>query len=165
MVCAWRATHKLFIQKHYTSDAMTYADVIAMSKMIMPYTFVAEDQGGTLPKSQRQRNMLNIAAAHMESQPLVRTSTIMDVQRVMTRNGMRSDGLMPTRLSNSTFFSLRDADTIAVAEVAKLMGHDIDSLDLDNILETQFSHMLGMSVHLAVAGSIQIALIATLGAE
>ena len=104
MVCAWRATHKLFIQKHYTSDAMTYTDVIAMSKMIMPYTFVAEDQGGTLPKSQRQRNMLNIAAAHMESQPLVRTSTIMDLQRVMTRNGMRSDGLMPTCLSNSTFF-------------------------------------------------------------
>ena len=45
------------------------------------------------------------------------------------------------------------------------MGHDIDSLDLDNIWETQFSHMLGMSVHLAVADSILIALIGTLGAE
>ena len=95
--------------------------------------------------------------------PLDFTAAILDQAHSMPRNGLRADGIVNTLLTNSSLFSLRDARVLNIAESSKLMGYDMGSLNLEGVTETQFRHMLGMSVHKGVAGLLLIGLLATLG--
>ena len=47
--------------------------------------------------------------------------------------------------------------------MAKLMGHDITTMNLAGICETKSRHMLGNSIHRGVAGFLCIGLLAGLG--
>jgi site-specific DNA-cytosine methylase len=161
--CEWRDKHADYIKKNYATDVMLYKDIIDLAATLLPYTAVVEKQGVALPQSQRERNMINILAAHLSLRPLMLTNAIMDKEHTITRAAFRVDGLMPTLVVNSSMFSFRDADTLGTAEVAKLMGHDIGNLDLTGISERQFRHMLGMSLHKSVAGLLVIGLLAALG--
>ena len=140
-----------------------------LSKGLLTYCQVVEMQGGQLPTSQRERNMINIYAAHADNHPLSTTLAVMDKEQSMGRNGIRRDGRVGAMSTNSSLFSFADAATLTTAEKAKLMGHDLHSLEhlhsleLGGVTEGQFRRMLGMSVHRGVAGMIMISLLATLG--
>ena len=161
--CIWRGRHKNYIGKNYTSINTPVDAVMELSKGLLTYCQVAEMQGAQLPTSQRERNMINIYAAHADNHPLSTTLAVMDKEQSMGRNGLRRDGRVGAMCTNSSIFSFADAATLTTAEKAKLMGHDLHSLELGGVTEGQFRRMLGMSVHRGVAGMIMISRLATLG--
>ena len=161
--CSWRVRHKNYIRKNYTSTNMPIDAVIEFSKGLLTYVQMAEMQGVQLPTSQRERNMINIYAAHTENHPLSATLAVMDKEQSIGRNGLRRDGRVGAMSTNASIFSFADAATLTTAEKAKLMGHDLCSLELGGVTEAQFRTMLGMSLHRGVAGLIMISLLATLG--
>ena len=59
-------------------------------------------------------------------------------------------------------FSLMDGRELSVAMMAKLMGHDLEEKTLNLTSERHMRHMLGMSVHVAVAGYVLVGLLASL---
>ena len=161
--CAWRATHKRWIQQNLTSTAMQLKDIIARANTVMSYTQVVDPQSDHLPSSQRERNLINVYAMLAKCQPLDRTMTVVDKAHSMPRNGLRCDGIVNTMVTNASVFSFRDADSLNVAEVAKLMGYEMNSLAITALSQTQFRHMLGMCVHKGISGLLLIGLLAALG--
>ena len=50
-------------------------------------------------------------------------------------------------------------------EVAKLMGHELDKMDLKGLTECQMRKMLSQSMHVATAGFALIGLLAAVGSS
>ena len=50
-------------------------------------------------------------------------------------------------------------------QMAKLMGHDCGTLDLQGVTEAQFRQMIAMSLHKGVAGFLLMGLLASLGCQ
>ena len=161
--CKWRSRHERYIKENYTSNQMQYEDLIEISKGLLTYVQVAEMQGAKLPTSQRERNMINLLAAHSDNHPLSATLAVMDKEQSIGRNGIKRDGRVGAMGTNASIFSLADAATLTTAEKAKLMGHELSALGMTGVTETQFRKMLGMSLHRGTAGMIMIALLASLG--
>ena len=67
--------------------------------------------------------------------------------------------------TTSSMFALGPARTLTTAEMAKLMGHKLDELNLAGISEAKFRHMLGMSLHKGTAGFLMLGLLAPLGCQ
>ena len=58
---------------------------------------------------------------------------------------------------------MRAGRELTVSEMAKLMGHALDNVDLRLTSETNMRHMLGMSMHVTTAGFALAGLMASVG--
>ena len=119
-------------------------------------------QGFETTKSQRERNLINVTATGGQCQPLGSTLSIFDKNQCIGRTAIRYEGRVGCLSTTSSMFSFGTASTLTTADLAKLMGHNLDELILDDLTENQFRHMLGMSVHKAVAGYLMLGMIGSL---
>ena len=90
---------------------------------------------------------------------------IMDISQAIDRCKPKTDGSVPTMATNAKMWSFRAGKALDVSEMAKLMGHNLDAVDLRGTTECQMRHMLGMSMHVATAGFALIGLLATIGSS
>ena len=118
-----------------------------------------------LPLSARERNLLNVVARQPSAQPLRSTTMIIDISQAIDRCCPKTDGTVPTACINAKLWSIRAGRALDVIEVAKLMGHDLDEIDLKGITESQMRRMLGNSMHVATAGFALIGLLAAVGSS
>ena len=162
--CAWRSRHRKYIEDHYVSGSLPYDDLIALSSSLITYCQAVEAQGVVMPSAPRERNLINVVAAETGVQPLHTTLALLDKTQSLGRTSTRVDGSVPTLGVNSSLFSLGTASTLTTAEVARLMGHELQTLNLQNISERQFRGMIGMSLHKGTAGVLMLGLLASLGA-
>ena len=65
---------------------------------------------------------------------------------------------------NSVMWCMRAGRPLTVSEMAKLMGEDLDDVDLRVTTEYQMHLMLGTSMHVATAGFALTGLMAAFGA-
>ena len=153
--CDWRNKATQFIADNEmewvkTDGALTYIQALEMIGM-------------KVPKSARERNMLNLFARLMKVHPLRETMMIMDISQAIDRCRARFDGCAPTMATNTKLWSMRAGRYLTVSEMAKLMGHDFSNVDLTATSETQMRMMLGMSMHVATAGYTLVGLLAAVG--
>ena len=118
-----------------------------------------------LPQSARERNMLNVFARLPVAQPLRSTAMIVDISQAIDRCYPKTDGTVPTACINAKLWSIRAGRALDVVEVAKLMGHDLDGIDLKGTTESQMRRMLGNSMHVATAGFALIGLLGAIGSS
>ena len=118
-----------------------------------------------LPQSARERNMLNVFARLPVAQPLRSTAMIVDISQAIDRCYPKTDGTVPTACINAKLWSIRAGRALDVVEVAKLMGHDLDEIDLKGTTESQMRRMLGNSMHVATAGFALIGLLGAIGSS
>ena len=97
--------------------------------------------------------------------PIATTPNLVDKSQGIYRGGIRHDGAMGTLASNSFMWSFPDARLLSTSEIATLMGHDTSSTQVADITETEFRKMLGLSLHVGVAGMVVAVLLASLGHE
>ena len=72
---------------------------------------------------------------------------------------------MGTLACSSEMWSFPDARLLSTSEIATLMGHDTSSLKVDGITERQFRKMLGLGIHVGIAGLMIDVIFASLGHE
>ena len=149
----------------YVTAQLPYDDLITLSKAVLMYTAVVESQGAQLPTSQRVRNMINIIAMHKNLQPLKNTMGIMDISQGIYRCSLMCDGTVGTMATNAIMFSFMDADCLTIHAMAKLMGLDMQRVNLDGISATAFRRLLGMALHQGVAGVVLLSLLGSLGSK
>ena len=118
-----------------------------------------------VPTSARERNLLNVFARLPAAQPLRSTVMIMDISQAIDRCNAKADGSVPTMATNAKMWSMRAGRALEVSEMAKLMGHDLDGVDLRGTTESQMRHMLGVSMHVATAGFALTGLVAAIGSS
>ena len=118
-----------------------------------------------VPQSARERNLLNVFARLPAAQPLRSTLMILDISQAIDRCHAKTDGTVPTAGINAKLWSFRAGRALDVIEVAKLMGHELDKMDLKGITESQMRRMLGNSMHVATAGFALIGLLAAVGSS
>ena len=118
-----------------------------------------------LPHSARERNMLNVFARLPAALPLRSTMMVVDISQAIDRCYPKTDGTVPTACINAKLWSIRAGRALDVIEVAKLMGHDLDEIDLNGVTENQMRRMLGNSMHVATAGFALIGLLGAIGSS
>ena len=118
----------------------------------------------SVPQSARERNLRNIIARLPVAQPLRATRLIVDIAQPIDKCRLKDDGVVPTMASNSVMWCMRAGRPLTVSEMAKLMGEDLDDVDLRVTTEYQMRNMLGTSMHVATAGFALTGLMAALGA-
>ena len=150
---------------NYTNEVMSYENLIAFDGTRLSYLQVVEKQGLVVCQSQRERNMINIMAAHQAVNPLQWTAAVMDKSQSIYRNALRADNVIGALATNASVFSFADGESLTTAEVAKLMGHQMERLNLDGISESKLRHMLGMPLHKTVAGLLLIGLLSCVGGD
>ena len=116
-----------------------------------------------VPQSARERNLLNVFARLPAAQPLRSTVMIMDISQAIDRCHAKTDGTVPTMATNAKMWSMRAGRPLDVSEMAKLMGHDLSTADLERTSEKSMAKMLGTSMHVATAGYALIGLLAAYG--
>ena len=118
-----------------------------------------------LPNSARERNLLNVFARLPAALPLRSTAMVVDISQAIDRCYPKTDGTVPTAGINAKLWSFRAGRALDVIEVAKLMGHELDKMDLTGLTESQMRKMLGQSMHVATAGFALIGLLAAVGSS
>ena len=108
-----------------------------------------------VPHSGPERNLLTLRS----------TAMILDISRGLGRGSPEYYGTVPTKATNARMWSMRAGGELTVSEMAKLMGHALDSVDLRLTTEPQMRHMLEMSMHVATAGFALAGLMASVGAD
>ena len=96
--------------------------------------------------------MLNIIARLPAAQPLRATRLIVDLGQPIDKCSPKLAGVVPTMSSNSVMWCMCAGRPPTVSEMAKLMGEDLDDVDLRVTTEYQMRVMLGTSMHVATAG-------------
>ena len=117
------------------------------------------DPGLTRP---RERNMRNLLASLPDVGPGVIPAAVLDKSQIITHCALRVDGDVGTMATSEEMWCMADGNVMTLAEMAKLMGHDVSTMNLEGISDPQFREMLGMSIHRAVAGFLCTGLIAAL---
>ena len=138
---------------------------IAAGDNALTYIQALELMGQPVPQSARERNLLNVFARLPMTQPLNSTLLIIDLSQAVNRCQPKVDGTVPTMATNAKMWSIRAGKALDAVEMAKLMGHDLDGVDLRGTTECQLRHMLGMSMHVATAGFALIGLLAAIGSS
>ena len=142
--CAWRAK-----ASSYLDDAglrWTAADGC------VTYIQMLELMNLSVPQSARERNMLNIIARLPAAQPLRATRLIVDLSRPIEDCVPKFDGVVPTFSTHAVMWCMRAGRPLTVSEMAKLMGEDLDDVDLRVTTKNQMRQMIGLSMHVATAG-------------
>ena len=154
--CAWRKKASSYLdhaglRSTAADGGKTYVQMLELMNL-------------SVPTSARERNMLNIIARLPAAQPLRTTRLIFDLSQAIDRCRPRSDGVVPTMATNSRMWCMRAGRALTVSEMAKLMGENLDDVDLRVTSEPQMRHMLGMSMHVATAGFALAGLMAAFAA-
>ena len=154
-----------FIKKKFVTANVSYNDLMTYKKSKLVYTQVMAIYKGAAsgPTSQPERNMLNILASLPDVGPGINPAAVLDKSQSITHCAMRVDGQVGAMATDAHMWCLADGELLTLAEMAKLMGHDITTMNLEGISDTKFRHMLGMSLHKGVAGFLCVGLIAGLG--
>ena len=118
-----------------------------------------------VPQSARERNLLNVFARLPAAQPLRSTMMILDISQAIDRCHAKTDGTVPTMATNARMWSMRAGRELMVNEMAKLMGHDLDDINLRGITEAQMHQMLAHGMHVATAGFMLIGLLGAIGSS
>ena len=154
--CKWRAKAQEFLVQNFRTGVLaawagqlTYLDVLALN-------------GRPGPDHPRERNLLNIVALLPKCQPLQETVAIADRGQTITRNPLRSDGTIPTVATNSMLHCFQTGECLQTYEVAALMGLKLESLRLAGVSEAAIRKRLGLGIHIAVMGAIELCLMAPL---
>ena len=157
--CAWRLHAATFVSKKMPSLLSDPQEVRKMT-----YCQVAECHGVvSLPTSARERNMLNLVSRLPKVYPLASTIANIDLSQTIHLTNVKVDGTVPTMATGARVFSLRDAVTLSVPMMGKLMGRDVSRFSELCISEGQYKKMLGMSFHPACAGLILAGFLAAIG--
>ena len=91
---------------------------------------------------------------------------IFDITQSLGHDGVKTDGTVGTMTTGARMFAMADGNVLSTSEMAKLMGHKIDELNLSQgVSEAVFRHMLGMSLHKSFAGMLIMGLLASLAGE
>ena len=154
--CAWRAKASSYLDDaglRWTAadGGVTYIQMLELMML-------------SVPQSARERNMLNIIARLPAAQPLRATRMIFDLSQSIDRYRPKYDGVVPTIATRSVMWCMRAGRPLTVSEMAKLMGEDLDDVDLRVTTEYQMRLMLGRSMHVATAGFALTGLMAAFGA-
>ena len=156
--CIWRVLMKKFLTANelwpsaVDGNALTY--IQALELMSHP-----------VPQSARERNVLNVFARLPPAQPLNSTMLIFDLSQAVDRCMPTVDGTVPTMATNAKMWSMRAGRPLYVSEMAKLMGHDLSTADLERTSSRRMAHTLGMSIHVATVGFALIGLLAAFGSS
>ena len=114
------------------------------------------------PTAPRERILLNIVALLPKCQPLQETLAIADRGQTITRMPLRSDGTIPTVATNSLLHCFQTGECLQTYEVAALMGLKLESLKLVGVSEAAIRKRLGLGIHIAVMGAMELCLMAPL---
>ena len=129
----------------------------------MTYCQVADYHGGScLPKSARERNMLNIISRLPKTQPLDSTVANLDISQAIHLTTVKTDGTVATMATGAVVFSLRDAMVLSVPMMAKLMGRDVTRFSNLSVSGPQYKRILGMSFHPACTGLVLAGFLASI---
>ena len=93
-------------------------------------------------------------------QPLAQTLAVIDLSQTVTMASLRTDGAVPTLTTKSKVFSLALGRYLTTAELAFLMGYNLDEYNFQGCSESWFRARLGLCTHVASLGSMIAALIA-----
>ena len=151
--------HRTYIMKKLLSSAnVGYEDLLLYKKTKLVYTQVIAIHFGEdrEPRSQRDRNMLNILASLPAVGPGINPAAVLDKGQGITHCSLRVDGHVGTMATNAQMWCMADAESITLAEMAKLLGHDISTMNLAGTIESKCRHK-------GVAGFLCIGLLAGLG--
>ena len=105
---------------------MSYADLMGLTNVLVSYCQAVESQGVVMPCRQREGKLVNILAMGLSVQPLNHNLSIFDMSQTLGMNSLKVDGLARALATTSCLFSLGTATTLTTADMAKLMGHDLD---------------------------------------
>ena len=163
--CRWRRAAKEYLTAHEipwaggASHRVTYIQALEMINM----------EG--VPCNAEERNMLNIVARLPMAQPLKSTLMILDLKAGIRRLRPMCNGTVPPMAVTpkgavtSRMWSMRAGRVLTVSEMAKVMGHALDSADLRLTKETHMRSLLGKSMHVSTAGFAMAGLMASVGAD
>ena len=107
--------------------------------------------------------MLNIIAA-LHPTLMRAPNCVIDKSQTIGRT-IRADGVIPTFTTTSDLFNFFDGDCLKPGECLKLMGHEVEHINLTGISASRLRADLGRSVHISVSGLVLGGLIASLGSS
>ena len=96
-----------FLQAHYEGVG-TVRDLLGASQDRLTYVQVVEIYGGSVSKSPRERNLLNVLALMPCLQPIGSTGGICDKSQRISRTGLRTDGNVGTMVTGASMWSFDD---------------------------------------------------------
>ena len=153
--CKWRKTMITYQSSH---DVFRVAVPGATQKLA--YVHAMALHGLVAPESPRLRNFLNVVSRLPDVLPLAQTLAVIDLSQTVTMASLRTDGAVPTLTTKSKIFSLALGRYLTTAELAFLMGFNLDEYNFQGCSEAWFRVRLGLCMHVASLGSMIAALIA-----
>ena len=153
--CKWRKTMITYQSSH---DVFRVAVPGATQKLA--YVHAMALHGLVAPESPRLRNFLNVVSRLPDVLPLAQTLAVIDLSQTVTMASLRTDGAVPTLTTKSKIFSLALGRYLTTAELAFLMGFNLDEYNFQGCSEAWFRARLGLCMHVASLGSMIAALIA-----
>ena len=153
--CKWRTTMTTYQASHDV-----FRVVVPGAAQKLAYVHAMALHGLPAPESPRLRNFLNVVARLPEVQPLAQTLAVIDLSQTVTMASLRTDGAVPTLTTRSRVFSLALGRYLTTAELAFLMGYDLDTYSFQGCSESWFRARLGLCMHVASLGSMIAALLA-----
>ena len=144
----------------YQSSHDVFRVVVPGAKQKLAYVHAMALHCLPAPESPRQRNILNVVSRLPDVQPLAQTLALIDLSQTVTMASLRTDGNVPTLTTKSNLFSLGLGRFLTTAELAILMGFDLEAYDFQGCSETWFRERLGLCMHVASLGTMIASLIA-----
>ena len=152
--CKWRKTMITYRSKRGVSRV-----VVPGANQRLAYVHAMALKGLSAPGPPRIRNILNVVSRLPEVQPLAQTLAVIDLSQTVTMAGFRTDGAVPTLTTRSQMFSLALGRFLTTAELAILMGFELEAYDFQGCSESWFRERFGLCMHVANLGSMLAALI------
>jgi len=144
----------------YQSAHAVFRVGVPGAKQRLAYMHAMTLYGLSAKESPRLRNFLNVVSRLPEVQPLAQTLGVIDLSQTVTMESLRTDGALPTLTTSSRVFSLALGRYLTTAELAFLMGFDLDTYNFQGCSESWFRARLGLCMHVASLGSMIAALLA-----
>ena len=151
--CAWRKTGQAFMEK--IGLRLEDHNLLRLS-----YVQTADVQGINTPQSARVRHLLNVCAHYPQMAPLQDTLTLVDITQSLCRKPWCTDGGAPVIATHTQLWSMRDAKSLSLGQLAELMGHKLINESFMGIPRSAQLKLLGNSIHVASMGSMLMAVIA-----
>ncbi len=146
----YQASHSMFpVRAPGKEQKLGYVRAMALNGLPWPESLTS-----------RTRNFLNVIASLPHVQPLQQTLAVVDLSQTVTMAALRTDGALPTLTTGSSIFSLALGHYLTTAEMAFLMGHELEAYSFQGCTESWFRKRLGLCMHVASLGSMIAVLIA-----
>ena len=126
----------------------------------LSYVQTADVQGINTPQSTSVRHLLNVCARCPRMAPLHDALTLVDITQSLYRMPWSTDGGAPPIATNTVLWSMQDAKSLSLGQLAELMGHKLINESFRGIGCTAQLKLIGNSIHVACMGSMLMAVIA-----